>query len=71
MKRVFCKHCKYYHNACAHYPGNCEHKSNLYHKYLATRMVTHYVESVYVKNKNNDCEYYKTKWYLRWFIRGE
>ena len=71
MKMVYCKHCKYHRGADVLCCGGCNHSSNIRYTDLPTGRSYYYHESVYVKNKNNDCEYYKTKWYLRWFIRGE
>jgi hypothetical protein len=74
-KKVYCSFCKYY---CCIFPGQhsirvwCEsmkHIKTIVQDtpiYPGEKLKDYSFINPYICNKNNDCFYYKRKWYLFW-----
>ena len=73
MREVFCENCKFIHE---YYNGtpDCHHPSNieiLTRKNAITKNIVKLtIREISQKNKDNDCIYYKRKWYAFW-VKGD
>jgi len=56
-KRKYCKYCRYYNKQTCNAPENLEIKRDSYSSFLVNK---NYPVAI---NKNNDCKFYKQKWW--------